>query len=208
MLLHRTIQNDGINAMGSMQWDQTSFVHWFCGPDDGLDMGDAGRLPFLDPGQDDPRFSIRATSIASFIIIVLLCRLVLTPQLSCQKHSPASFAFALERDIVDQHIMDMEQGALMGSRVTLLNHTMVWLRFFFLGWSKKYQFLPRPTVQREHGSECHHKKRPQLLSAALQDSAIIQKIAGKFPVHVWGRLCDSPVLAAAGVMGAERAIIP
>ncbi len=59
----------------------------------------------------------------------------------------------------------------------------------------------------EHGSECHHKKQPQLLSAALQDSAIIQKISGKFPVHVWGQLCDSPVLAAAGVMGAERAII-
>jgi hypothetical protein len=46
-----------------------------------------------------------------------------------------------------------------------------------------------------------------LLSAALQDSAIIQKIAEKFPVHVWGRLCNSPVLAAAGMMGAERAII-
>ena len=26
---------------------------------------------------------------------------------------------------------------------------------FFCGWSKKYQFLPRPTGQREHGSECH-----------------------------------------------------
>jgi hypothetical protein len=92
----------------------------------------------------------------------------------------------LERDIVDQHIMDMEQGALMGSRVTLLNHTMVWLRFFFLGWSKKYQFLTRPTGQREHGSGCNHKKWPQLLRVALQDNAIIQKIAGKFPVHVLG----------------------
>ena len=84
---------------------------------------------------------------------------------------------------------------------------MLWLRIFFRGWSKKYLFLPRPTGQREHGSECNHKKRPQLLSVALQDSAIIQKLAGKFPVHGWGRLCDSTVLAAVGVMGAERTII-
>ncbi len=46
--------------------------------------------------------------------------------------------------------------------------------------SSKYQFLPRPTGQREHGSDSNHKKRPQLLSTALQDSAIIQKIAGIF----------------------------
>jgi hypothetical protein len=44
---------------------------------------------------------------------------------------------------------------------------------FLCGWRKKYQILPRPTGQREHGSECHLKKRPQLLSTALQDSAII-----------------------------------
>jgi hypothetical protein len=38
-----------------------------------------------------------------------------------------------------------------------LHHTMVWLRFF-CGWSKKYQFLPRPTGKREHGSEYNHEK--------------------------------------------------
>jgi hypothetical protein len=57
---------------------------------------------------------------------------------------------------------------------------------FFCGWSKKCLFLHRPTGQREHGSECHHKKQPQLLNAALHDNAIIKKIAGKFPVHIWG----------------------
>ena len=80
----------------------------------------APHQPFLDPGQDDgPRFGIRTSSIATFIVIVLLCRLVLTPQLSWKKHSPAPFAFARRRDIVHQHMPDMEQGASMG-RVELL----------------------------------------------------------------------------------------
>ena len=134
-------------------------------------------------------------------------------QLSWQKRSPEPFAFAWGRDIVDQHMMDMEQGAgsIDGEGKVVddgiqLHHTMVWLRFF-CGWMKKYQFLPRPTGQREHGSEYNHEKRPQLLIAALQDNAIAQKIAGKFPIHVLGRLCDSPVLAAAGVMGVGRTII-
>jgi hypothetical protein len=46
-----------------------------------------------------------------------------------------------------------------------------------------------------------------LLIAALQDNAIAQKIAGKFPVHVLGQLFDSSALAAAGVMGVEQTII-
>jgi len=46
-----------------------------------------------------------------------------------------------------------------------------------------------------------------LLIAALQDNAIAQKIAEKFPIHVLGRLCGSPVLAAAGVMGVGQTII-
>jgi hypothetical protein len=87
-------------------------------------------------------------------------------------------------------MMDMDQGASMG-RVKLLvmafhpwHHGLA--EGFFCGWSKKYQFLPRSSGQRGHGSECNHEKRPQLPSRALKDNAIIKKIAGKFPVHVWG----------------------
>jgi hypothetical protein len=76
------------------------------------------------------------------------------------------------------------EGKVVDDSISL-HHTMVWLRFF-VWWGQKSQFLPRPTGQREHGSECNHEKRPQLLRVALQDSAIIQNIAGKFPVHVWG----------------------
>ena len=67
-----------------------------------------------------------------------------------------------------------------------LHRTMVWLRFFL--WLEQKVPVPTQTStgQREHGSECNHEKQLQLLSSALQDSAIILKIAGQFPVYVWG----------------------
>ena len=44
------------------QWDQASFVHRFSGPDDWPTPIDSHSF---DPGQDGPRFSRRATSIAT-----------------------------------------------------------------------------------------------------------------------------------------------
>ncbi len=61
-------------------------------------------------GQDGPWFSIRATNIATSIVIVLFWQLVLTIQLSWQKRPPEPFASAWGRDIVVQHMMDMEYG--------------------------------------------------------------------------------------------------
>ena len=44
------------------QWDQASFVHRFSGPNDWPTLIDSHSF---DPGQDGPRFSRRATSIAT-----------------------------------------------------------------------------------------------------------------------------------------------
>ncbi len=156
------------------QWDPASFVHQFWGPNNGLDMSDAGQWPFLNPGQDGPQFRIRATNIApTFIIIVLFCRLVLTPhhhnwagKIACLHHFCLHGGWG--RDIVDQHMMNMEQGELMGRGKLLMtaNHSIPsWFgREFFCGWSKKNQFLPRPTGPREHGSEYSHKKQDRSCS--------------------------------------------
>ncbi len=76
-------------------------------------------------------------------------------------------------------------GSINGEGKVVDDRTMIRLRFF-CGWSKKYQFLPKLKGQREYGSECNHKKLLQLLSAAVQDSAIMHKITEKFPVLVWG----------------------
>jgi hypothetical protein len=53
--------------------------------------------------------------------------------------------------------------------------TMVWLRIFVCGWSKIYQFSPRPTGLRRHGSEFNHEKQPQLPSMAHQNITINNK---------------------------------
>jgi hypothetical protein len=59
-----------------------------------------------------------------------------------------------------------------------LHRTMVQLRFFFVVGAKSTSSYP--------DLQGRGNMVLQLISATLQDSAIIQKIAGKFPVYVWG----------------------
>jgi hypothetical protein len=84
-----------------------------------------------------------------------------------------------------------------------LHPIMVWQRIFL--WMEQKESVPTQTyrAKRTWFRIQPQKTRPQLLGAV----ALIQKIAGKFPVHVWGRLCNPPILAAAGAKGAEQTII-
>ena len=77
-----------------------------------------------------------------------------------------------------------------------LHRTMVWLWFFFVVGAKSTSSFPD---LQGRGNMVLNETTKSGHSCSARHSRTI--------LHVWGRLCRPPVLAAAGVMGAERTII-